>query len=308
MRQLFKKLFNGGAVASRSGIPALPKQAAYREMEYQFKRGFIAREISAELHYEPKKGNELLFLSFLRPKGQNNKKRVKEDSIFLLSEHLLDWGSASKDVEKEIERLSFPEDVKNAVRMVYLKHKDALFEKSSTECKKAHDDTKSTAKEWAIYRDVIFAATQGKLKLIEKDEVQKYEKSDVLYEGMVQKRADIPYNRQEIRKILEQKDINQTKMMNWLLVISEGITNIIKHAEEGRVTLYRCIEREELYAVIEDKGPGFPLDRLPNMTLFAGYSSKESLGQGFTLMTKMTKQVLLYTSPIGSTIILTFDL
>ncbi|ERN54642.1 ATP-binding protein [Alkalihalophilus marmarensis] len=97
-------------------------------------------------------------------------------------------------------------------------------------------------------------------------------------------------------------------MMNWLLVISEGITNIIKHAEEGRVTLYRCIEREELYAVIEDKGPGFPLDRLPNMTLFAGYSSKESLGQGFTLMTKMTKRVLLYTSPIGSTIILTFDL
>jgi hypothetical protein len=31
------------------------------------------------------------------------------------------------------------------------------------------------------------------------------------------------------------------------------------------------------------------------------------MGQGFTLMMKMTKQVVLYTSPIGSTLILLFD-
>jgi anti-sigma regulatory factor (Ser/Thr protein kinase) len=95
--------------------------------------------------------------------------------------------------------------------------------------------------------------------------------------------------------------------MSWILVLSEAITNTIKHAELGKMTLVESVEEEEIRFVIEDNGPGFPLKDLPKNTLLAGCSTKKSMGQGFTLMMKIAKQVILYTSPRGSTIILTFD-
>ena len=59
--------------------------------------------------------------------------------------------------------------------------------------------------------------------------------------------------------------------------------------------------------IIEDTGSGFPLKTLPYTTLMAGYSTKKSLGQGFTLMMKLATQVLLKTSSSGSTIVLIFE-
>jgi anti-sigma regulatory factor (Ser/Thr protein kinase) len=160
---------------------------------------------------------------------------------------------------------------------------------------------------WTVYRDVIFAATQGKFLLITEREVSQYKVGTLLCEGIINERSDIPIRRNQVKEALEHKVTNKAKLMSLLLVLSEAITNTIKHAEEGAMTVLEDKEKNEIRFIIEDKGPGFPLKDLPKTTLLAGYSTKRSMGQGFTLMMKMTKQVALHTSPMGATIILLFN-
>jgi anti-sigma regulatory factor (Ser/Thr protein kinase) len=158
---------------------------------------------------------------------------------------------------------------------------------------------------WQVYRDVMFAATQRKFLLIQKTEVNKYKEESILCEFTIKERPDIPKARDGAKVSLLESGFNQTEIMSFILVISEAITNILKHAEEGKMTI---LQRDrEFYVIVEDRGPGFNLKQLPNMTLMAGYSTKKSLGQGFTLMMKMAKQVQLATDSEGSTIILIFE-
>nr|WP_275695532.1 ATP-binding protein [Fredinandcohnia sp. SECRCQ15] len=161
---------------------------------------------------------------------------------------------------------------------------------------------------WEVYRDVVFAATQGRLLLISEDEVNRYKEGNILCERTIKDRSDIPTCRNIVKSCLENREISNSQIMSWLLALSEAITNTIKHAEEGKMTLIEDLEKNEIRFVIDDNGPGFQLDELPRATLLAGYSTKKSMGQGFTLMMKMAKQLLLYSSPKGSILILVFDM
>jgi anti-sigma regulatory factor (Ser/Thr protein kinase) len=189
----------------------------------------------------------------------------------------------------------------------YDMHKQDLFASANMKERTITEVKEEEVTKWTVYRDVIFAATQGKFLLITEEEVRNYRVGNILCEGIIKERSDIPACRNKAKDSLEHKVTNKAKIMSWLLVLSEAITNTIKHAEEGTMTILEDEEASEIRFIIEDKGPGFPLKDLPKTTLLAGYSTKRSMGQGFTLMMKMTKQVVLYTSPIGSTLILLFD-
>jgi len=161
-------------------------------------------------------------------------------------------------------------------------------------------------KVWQVYRDVIYAVTQSKFRLIRQNEVDLYKQGKLLCEASIKERSDIPKARDLAKQQLLDCGVSQKAIMGQLLVISEAITNILKHAEEGKMTIVQG-ETENINVLVQDKGPGFPLKLLPNTVLMAGYSTKQSLGQGFTLMMKMADQVLLMTIPgEGSTIILVF--
>nr|WP_245247298.1 MULTISPECIES: ATP-binding protein [unclassified Paenibacillus] len=159
---------------------------------------------------------------------------------------------------------------------------------------------------WQVYRDVIFAATQRKFLLIRKTEVDEYKQGSLLCRVSITERSDIPKARDLAKQNLLELGFSQSVVMSQILVISEAITNILKHAKEG--IMFIVATDTEIHVLVEDKGSGFPLKLLPNTTLMAGYSTKKSLGQGFTLMMKMTDQVLLSTVPDeGSTLILVFN-
>ncbi|WP_419879142.1 ATP-binding protein [Brevibacillus centrosporus] len=55
--------------------------------------------------------------------------------------------------------------------------------------------------------------------------------------------------------------------MSHLLVISEAITNILKHAQEGKMSIVSTDSM--IHVVVEDNGPGFPLELLPNTKLLS---------------------------------------
>lgn len=157
---------------------------------------------------------------------------------------------------------------------------------------------------WQVYRDVIYAATQQKFLLIESGEVGCYMQGSVLCQAAIKERSDIPKARDRAKQSLLDAGLPLSKVMNQILLVSEAITNVLKHAEEGLLTVVKT--PSAVHVCVEDSGPGFELKMLPYATLLAGYSTKNSLGQGFTLMMKMADQMLLCTSPKGSTIILIF--
>ncbi|MEH7524302.1 ATP-binding protein, partial [Bacillus sp. JJ1503] len=218
------------------------------------------------------------------------------------SEQLLKWNDQQHDISQKVKELPLNSNLQNVLLKTYEIHKKDIFNGVTI----APINEKVDG-EWEIYRDVINAATQGQFLLISEEEVNKYKKGIVLCESEIIGRKDIPICRNVAKERLEAHNFNKAKIMSWLLVLSEAITNIIKHAEQGKMTILESKESNEIRFVIEDKGPGFPLKELPKNTLLAGYSTKNSMGQGFTLMMKMAKQVLLFTTPKGSTLILTFD-
>jgi anti-sigma regulatory factor (Ser/Thr protein kinase) len=220
---------------------------------------------------------------------------------------MLKWSEQKLDVPHQIKRLDVRPDIQNAMLKAYDIYKNDLFSTPHT-AEEQQLTASSNDEKWQVYRDVIFAATQEKFLLITEEEVNQYKEGIVLCEGRIKERSDIPTCRNLAKEKLESEGFSHSMIMSWLLVLSEAITNVIKHAEEGKMTIIKDEKNHEIRFIIEDKGPGFDLKDLPKKTLLAGYSTKKSLGQGFTLMMKMTKRVLLFTSSKGSTIILNFDI
>lgn len=158
---------------------------------------------------------------------------------------------------------------------------------------------------WRIYRDVMHAASQRKFLLIKEEELEVYKNGQVLCIEPVIEKQDIPKARNKAKDVLQCLGLSQSKISSYVLLISEGITNVLKHARDGRLILIQT--KQSLNVIIEDKGTGFPLNILPYTVLTEGYSTKKSLGQGFTLMMKLANRVLLKTSKEGSTVVLVFE-
>lgn len=287
-------------------LPSLPFDLSYPDLIYKTNRGFLARKIGQYAGLDTRKWDSLLYKSLTQTSFNDLNENSEVDLILYLSSLMLEFKKEQEDIVEQVKSLDINVNLQNAMLKAYEIHKSDLFLPTSTTQKHEKIEGKEQS-EWKIYQDVIFAATQGQFLLIMEDEVETYKAGNVFCEGTIQHRSDIPICRNAAKECFEQMGLNKSKMMSWLLVLSEAITNTIKHAEEGKMTLVENIQNNEICFVIEDKGPGFPLEELPKRTLLAGYSTKKSLGQGFTLMMKIARKILLCTTPKGSTLILIVD-
>jgi anti-sigma regulatory factor (Ser/Thr protein kinase) len=309
VRRLLDKVFNDYAKETEIKFPSLPSNLSFSEFSYITKRGYLARKIGQYLDLNVEEADKLFYLSLSRTPCIEPNNENSNELILYLSDQMLKWNGQQHDIKDNIKNLKVRNDIQNALLKGYELHKEDLFSFSSL----LVEETQVTSfnekgnSEWEIYRDVIFAATQGQFLLISEEDVSKYKSGVVFCEGEIKQRSDIPICRNNAKESLEKEGFSSPNVMSWLLVLSEAITNTIKHAESGKMTLINNVETNEIRFVIEDKGPGFPLKELPKTTLLSGYSTKKSMGQGFTLMMKMAKQVLLCTSSTGSVIVLIFD-
>ncbi len=157
-----------------------------------------------------------------------------------------------------------------------------------------------------IYRDCLYAVTQGKLTLIEREELKSFNQGEKIAEFPVSEKNDVAACRTFIDQLLKDRHISEKKRYNVLLSISEAVTNVLKHAVEGKMKVY--LNHDWLKVIVEDKGNGIKLSELPKSILLEGYSSKRSFGHGFSIMLKMMDKISIYTSTEGTTIILEVDL
>jgi anti-sigma regulatory factor (Ser/Thr protein kinase) len=267
--------------------------------------GVVACRMAISLQIDKIIQDSLMNLALTTEKLVGNKDDEPHYLLFLAS-HLVTWIKENEDVYFRVRELGMSGKYYEVFLSVHENIKDELHSIFHPMSLNGRASLSSQDEVWQVYRDVIFAATQRKFLLVENNDVGKYKEGQLLCEVAIKERPDIPRARDTAKTRLLENEMNQTQVMSILLVISEAITNILKHAEEGKMTI--ALKDHRIYIVVEDKGPGFDLKLLPNMTLLSGYSTKKSLGQGFTLMMKLAEQVLLATNSQGSAIILVFEI
>lgn len=308
MKSLFSKIFGqeDQKDIEESSLIQLPPALPLDSLSEARKRsmiGGVAHRIAEQLNAERVILNVLMYLPFAKKFFIQNKEDEAE-YILYLSERMVTWIEEKEDIYFRVRELG--------MRSQYYESFLKVYEEVKTDIETTFHPIDQPATEfdrekavWEVYRDVIYAVTQRKFLLIPETEVSLYKKNRILCQFPIKERSDIPKAREGARIGLVDLGVEQSEVMSFLLVISEAITNILKHANEGKMTI--TLRDNEIYVVVEDKGSGFDLKLLPSMTLITGYSTKRSLGQGFSLMMKMTKRMLLATTPQGSTIVLIFE-
>lgn len=153
------------------------------------------------------------------------------------------------------------------------------------------------------YRDVIYAVTEGRLLLVDPVEASEHV-GEPLQEirHPVRTPEDLGICRTLTTQLMMDTGAPRKQVMEFSLAVSEAITNALKHASGGEFRLVRTAENWT--AVIADNGPGIDIALLPHATLLRGYSTKPSLGLGFTAMLRCLDVLVVATSPTGTTLVL----
>ncbi len=225
----------------------------------------------------------------------------QEDYLLYLADCLVTWVENNEDVYFNIKMMRLEANYHKYLLEIYelIKSDDNIyFNKKAPNAKELSMEDRV----WEVYRDVLHATSQRKFLLIKENELEMYKIGRTLCNEPVIEKNDIPKVRNKAKECLENIGIQRSEVSSYILIISEAITNILKHAKDGRLVIIQA--EKSLNVIIEDKGNGFPLEILPYTILTEGYSTKKSLGQGFTLMLKLAKRVLLKTSSTGSSIVL----
>nr|WP_106779511.1 ATP-binding protein [Lysinibacillus timonensis] len=228
---------------------------------------------------------------------------IEEEYLYYLADRLVAWLENDEDVYLNIKDMQLSSTYHKNLLEVYelLKENNHIYFNLKNEpIREISEDDK----EWEIYRDVLHAASHGKFLLSKEEDIEKFKNERILLDEPVVVKEDVPLVRNKAKEKLLEEGISSTKVTSYILLISEAITNILKHAKNGRLLI--TMSGQSLNILIEDEGEGFPLKILPYTVLMPGYSTKRSLGQGFTLMLKLSTRVLLKTSSSGSTIVLIF--
>ncbi|MFC4401660.1 ATP-binding protein [Gracilibacillus xinjiangensis] len=277
-------------------LPPLAQIASFKEVHNRSLIAWVVYRMAdlAEMDY---KNKESLFFHSFSNSTIDKIPDEKARQLFQLARLGVNWLQNNEVIEERLKDLPISRKYRETfTRVLSELHNESIFEQVSVDTKKM---------EWEVYRDVIYAATNGSFLLIDQGEVKQYKQGEILTEVLIQERGDVPKARNAAKEAFTKIGLKSSKILSYNLIISEAVTNILKHAENGKM----CILSEEdiIRVVIKDKGPGFPMKILPKATLMAGFSMKESLGHGFTLMMKIAKQVILETSSSGSTLILILD-
>lgn len=304
MKAILSKFFGIEKGVINAKLPSPHTAECMEENQKRALIGWIASRMAHALRIEQNQSSSLIFLSFSVNAITDNTDDPAQYLLYLAS-RLVEWVKQGEDVYLKIRELHVPDKYYRSLLETYeqIKEEIPLYLPARTKAEPEQQSEDDVI--WQVYRDVIFAVTQQKFLLIRKNEVDRYREGDILCTARIVERSDIPKARDLAKLTLQENGLPSMVVMSHLLVISEAITNILKHAREGRMTIVQT--DSTVNVLVEDIGPGLPLELLPKMTLMAGYSTKKSLGQGFALMMKMTDQIVLSTVPNeGSTLILIF--
>ena len=149
-----------------------------------------------------------------------------------------------------------------------------------------------------IYTEVIRAVTHGKFNLVAPGGIPDppFMQADVEIRG----RDDYRLIRHRISEIGKDLGMDHDNASALVQAAGEAVTNTLKHAPNGRCQIFA--ESDRLIVRVSDTGPGIKAEDLAATILLPGFSTKVSLGMGYTLMLELADCVWLSTGPEGTTV------
>jgi PAS domain S-box-containing protein len=152
-----------------------------------------------------------------------------------------------------------------------------------------------------FYRQIILSVTEGKLEICDEEDVLPFIENAAV--GMdIHEAMDASLARQEISGICGNYGLKDERLHQMTIAAGEIITNAIKHAQGGRV--YAGKTDNEVWVGAVDNGRGIESLILPSAVLRRGFSTKPSLGLGYSIILDACDRVLLKTDTDGTTVIL----
>lgn len=110
--------------------------------------------------------------------------------------------------------------------------------------------------------------------------------------------------RMRIRDAGQYAGLTEYQIGDLVIAGSEAALNAVVHAEGGTIEIRASKEANRVQIWVRDQGAGIDDMFLHRATLEQGFSSKGTLGQGFSLIVSTTRRVYLLTNPDGTTVVL----
>ncbi len=147
-----------------------------------------------------------------------------------------------------------------------------------------------------FYGEVIRAVTRDKLQLVEPREI--LTEGTQRFTTSLQEPENYTAFRRELRRVGLEAGLAEGAAEDLVVAAGEAATNAVKHGVGGRAAVF--ISEDRVTVRVTDAGPGIHPENLPSSILRPGFSTKISLGMGFTLMLELVERLWLASGPEGT--------
>lgn len=150
-----------------------------------------------------------------------------------------------------------------------------------------------------FYKRTIQAATEGKLTICERVEIDQAA-GPAIASWSIDSAQSMSEATSEAVGMAREAGMSDQRDYEFLACITEAAANVIKHAGAGAISLHRA--QDGFTVVISDSGPGIAAMALPDVALTRNYSTAGTLGMGYKLMIHFADKIYLASGPEGTTV------
>jgi anti-sigma regulatory factor (Ser/Thr protein kinase) len=224
----------------------------------------------------------------------------------LLSVHFQIFGSLETAGEIAVFTESFLIGICGSVAGSWIRDQDAKLLRFRQEKDQLQTLTAELEKrQRLLLRDVLAAVTSHRLHLCETvNELPTDLPSTLNMPPVALTSATLREIRAQVRAAGAHINMPEIAIGELVMAVSEAAMNAVVHARNGVAEVRVDTESRHIQVKIKDEGDGIDEHLLHRATLEAGFSSKGSLGQGFSLMVSCCRKVHLLTGKSGTTVVL----
>ncbi len=152
-----------------------------------------------------------------------------------------------------------------------------------------------------FYRETISSVTDGKLQVVGIDE-SRYYLSLAEIQTTISTHAEAAAVRRTVEEYCRDHGLEGDDLVLFVTGVGEAMNNSIKHA--GSAVVFAGVGTDTVWVGCADHGPGIATITLPSATLRRGYSTKVSMGMGYSIMLEVSDRIVLSTGHEGTTVVL----
>lgn len=152
-----------------------------------------------------------------------------------------------------------------------------------------------------FYQRTVFAVTNGRLNLVDYSDIEAMIRQDARKVAICLA-SDIARAREIIKQMAASINMSEDNLYGLITAFNEAAANAIKHAKGG-TAIVQCAPGM-LQVFVLDSGSGMEELILPKATLMARFSTKTSMGLGYSLILGLVDIVYLATGNLGTSIMM----